>query len=241
MRMGKLHAFFFAATLLCAPLAYAQQAQAPAAQTSAPLPPPLLDGAALLGAPPAPGSAAQAADTLSMHPLASAERLALARQDQAFSPWVAMGPVLGAQFTAQRFPATARVLTAMVAQTNSVISAAKTTYARTRPYVSNPSVLQCDQPSPGNGASASYPSTHAAIGWGAALILAELLPSRADALLQRGVDFGESRHICGFHYPTDIEAARLGAAAVVARLHADPAFERDIAAARRELARAYPR
>ena len=230
-----------ALALIAAPLAYAQQTPAPAMQAAAPLPPPMLDGPALLGPPPAPGSAQQAADTLSMHRQVSAERLALARADQVFSPWVAMRPVLGEQFTAERFPATARVLAAMVNQTNSVITAAKTAYARARPYASDPSALQCDPPAPGNGASPSYPSTHAAIGWGAALVLAELLPSRADALLQRGVDFGESRHICGFHYPTDIEAARLGAAAVVARLHAEPGFERDMAAARRELARAYSR
>jgi acid phosphatase (class A) len=174
-----------------------------------------------------------------MKPPVSAERLALARQDQAFSSWVAMQPVLGAQFTAEHFPATARVFTALVNGINPVIVAAKTAYGRQRPYVSDPSVLRCDQPAPGNGASASYPSTHAALGWGTSLVMAELVPSRAAALLQRGVAFGESRHICGFHYPSDIEAARIGGAAVVARLHAEPSFQRDMGAARRELARAY--
>ena len=39
----------------------------------------------------------------------------------------------------------------------------------------------------------SYPSGHSALGWGWALVLAELNPDRADALFQRGRDFGQSR------------------------------------------------
>ena len=70
--------------------------------------------------------------------------------------------------------------------------------------------------------------------------MAELVPSRADAILQRGRDYGDSRVICGYHFPSDIESGRLLAAAVIARMHADPAFRRDLDAARRELARAYP-
>jgi acid phosphatase (class A) len=72
-------------------------------------------------------------------------------------------------------------------------------------------------------------------------VLAELAPSRADAILQRGRDFGDSRVICGYHYPSDIEAGRTIAAGVIARLHADASFRRDLDAARAELARAYPR
>ena len=68
----------------------------------------------------------------------------------------------------------------------------------------------------------------------------ELVPSRADAILQRGRDYGASRVICGYHFPSDIEAGRMLAAGVIARMHADPAFRRDLDAARRELARAYP-
>jgi acid phosphatase (class A) len=121
-----------------------------------------------------------------------------------------------------------------------VLNAAKNAYVRTRPYVVDRNVLQCDDPGPNNGASPSYPSGHAGMGWGWALALAELIPSKADAIVLRGFDFGQSRIICGFHYPTDIEAGRLAASAVMARLHAEASFMRDMAAAKRELARAYP-
>jgi acid phosphatase (class A) len=43
--------------------------------------------------------------------------------------------------------------------------------------------------------------------------------------------------ICGVHYQSDVEAGRQLGAAMVARLHAEPAFEKDLAAARAELAR----
>ena len=82
----------------------------------------------------------------------------------------------------------------------------------------------------------SYPSGHSAIGYGWGLILAELLPDRAAVLVKRGMDFGDSRRFCNAHWDSDIRAGRTVAGAVVARLHADPAFAKDLAAAKRELA-----
>jgi acid phosphatase (class A) len=59
--------------------------------------------------------------------------------------------------------------------------------------------------------SGSYPSTHAMIGLLTGMVLAELFPERSAELLARGVDFGQSRVVCGFHYPSfrdDMDAAR---------------------------------
>nr|QQZ50764.1 hypothetical protein JKL49_05215 [Phenylobacterium glaciei] len=53
-----------------------------------------------------------------------------------------------------------------------------------------------------------------------------------------GKQVGDSRVICGVHFQSDIEAGRTLASAMVARLHGDPDFQRDLAAARQELARA---
>jgi acid phosphatase (class A) len=84
----------------------------------------------------------------------------------------------------------------------------------------------------------SYPSGHSAIGWTWALLLAELAPDADDAILARGYAFGQSRVICGVHWQSDVTSGRIVAAGVVARLHADPAFQADHAAARTELAAA---
>jgi acid phosphatase (class A) len=120
------------------------------------------------------------------------------------------------------------------------ICAAKAANARPLQLIANPNVVQCDAPDAALAASGSFPSGHGAGGWAWALVMAELVPARADAILQRGRDYGDSRVICGYHFPSDIESGRLLAAGVIARLHADPQFRRDLDAARRELARAYP-
>lgn len=81
----------------------------------------------------------------------------------------------------------------------------------------------------------SYPSGHTAIGWGWALILSELAPDRAEALLARGRAFGESRNVCNVHWRSDIISGRMVGAAAVARLHTNEDFLADMAAAREEI------
>jgi acid phosphatase (class A) len=70
-------------------------------------------------------------------------------------------------------------------------------------------------------------------------VLAELIPSRADAIIERGRDFTWSRVVCDVHYPSDVEAGRTVAAAAIARLHADAEFREMMDAARAELAATY--
>jgi acid phosphatase (class A) len=82
----------------------------------------------------------------------------------------------------------------------------------------------------------SYPSGHGLIGWSWALVIAEVAPEHASAVLARGRDFGDSRVVCGVHYPSDIEAGRYLGSALVSRLHQDPAFVSDLATARAEVA-----
>lgn len=234
--MPKFQFLIAAAVLaLASPAAAQTAATRPTVNTA-----PIIDGAAISGAAPAADSARAAADRLAMHPTVSAERLAQARADIPWSPWVAMHPVFGDTFTEERLPRTARVFADVTAGLSPPIGAAKDAYARRRPFLDNPSVVQCDAPDERLAASGSYPSGHSAGGWAWALVMAELVPSRADAALQRGRDYGDSRVICGYHFPSDIESGRLLASAVIARMHADPQFRRHLDDARRELARAYP-
>lgn len=102
---------------------------------------------------------------------------------------------------------------------------AKDHYNRPRPLVTYPDEPIC---SPGERAAlakdGSYPSGHSSIGWAWALVLAEIAPDRQDPILARGFAFGTSRVVCGVHWASDVEAARVVGAATVARLHADPTF-----------------
>jgi acid phosphatase (class A) len=81
---------------------------------------------------------------------------------------------------------------------------------------------------------ASYPSGHSVHGWTVAMILSRVDPDRAQSLTQRAEEYEESRLICGMHFPTDIEAGQVVAAAVVARLDSSSDFQADLAKARKE-------
>jgi len=81
-----------------------------------------------------------------------------------------------------------------------------------------------------------YPSGHATLSWATGLVLAELLPSRATAIMARARAYGESRVICGVHTASAVDAGRTLGAAVVAALHKVPDFNASIDAAKKELA-----
>lgn len=82
----------------------------------------------------------------------------------------------------------------------------------------------------------SYPSGHTAIGWATALVLAEINVDRQNEILKRGYEMGQSRVICGYHFQSDVDAARLVASAVVARLHANENFMKQLEKAKKEFA-----
>jgi acid phosphatase (class A) len=115
---------------------------------------------------------------------------------------------------------------------------AKTHYQRTRPFVAHDNATCFPKDEAALRKDGSYPSGHSAVGWGWALILTEIVPHHADAILARGRDFGESRLVCNAHWASDVDAGRVIAAATVARLHANPDFRSDLLKARAEAMRA---
>lgn len=115
---------------------------------------------------------------------------------------------------------------------------AKNAYQRERPFMVRGEVVCTPEDEEALRKDGSYPSGHTAIGWGWALILTELAPDRAEAILARGRSFGESRNVCNAHWYTDVVAGRLVGAAAVARLHADEEFLAAMKAARADIDRA---
>ncbi len=110
---------------------------------------------------------------------------------------------------------------------------------RERPYVKlnprrNKTLISDDEDA--KKETTSYPSTSSEIGWGLALLLVEIGPrDHANDILNRGFEFGRSRVIAGYNYPSDVQTARLWASATLAHLHTVPEFQKLLQAAKDEL------
>lgn len=200
----------------------------------------LPDSLALLPPPPASASAAFRRDEEVSRDMARAPaspRWAIAVSDADLHfPHAATAFACAAGFTpgAGTTPALYRLIQKTMIDIGLSTYKAKDRYRRMRPFIAHRNASCTPAEEKMLSGDGSYPSGHSALGWGWALILAEVVPSRADAILQRGRDFGQSRLVCNVHWQSDVDAGRLMASATVARLHADPAFLTDLAAAKGE-------
>lgn len=144
------------------------------------------------------------------------------------------GCALGIDLSQASTPRLSRLLGRAVADVSPIIGGAKDYYQRKRPFLVETGPT-CVVPSDGLAASGSYPSGHSAVGWMYALVLAEVEPEHAAAVLARGRAYGESRVVCGVHYVSDVDAGRLASSAVFAALAGNAEFQADVASAREEL------
>lgn len=199
------------------------------------------DSLALLSPPPAAGSALLAADEAvyrATRPLLATPRGALAASDARLDFPAAAGTfacAAGLDITQEATPHLYTLLRRTLVDAGLATYGAKDHYQRTRPFVVHKEATCTPQDEPRLVKDGSYPSGHSALGWGWALVLAELMPERTDALIQRGHAFGQSRVVCGVHWQSDVDAGRVMGAAAVARLHADPVFLAQMQAAAGEI------
>lgn len=117
----------------------------------------------------------------------------------------------------------------LVDSADNATKTAKEFYMRKRPFVyfGNHSCQPVDEEERlrQNG---SFPSGHTAYGWTLALVLAQISPSHAEALIKRGYEFGQSRMICGAHWQTDVNAGRMVGAVEYSKLQTIPQFQEDL-------------
>jgi len=194
----------------------------------------------LIPPPPGEGSAAFALDEEVIRkvlPLRDTPRWNLAIEDANLDFPEALGAfscALGIPITDKDTPHLCMLLRRSGADAGLSTYTAKKHYQRKRPFMVNGEPVCTPEKEELLRKDGSYPSGHTALGWAWALILTEIAPDRANAILARGRAFGESRSVCNVHWHSDVVEGRFMGAAKVARLHADPVFCAQLEAAKAE-------
>ena len=194
-----------------------------------------LDAAILLAPPPKPDSVEQAADMETVKAVfhaASSNDIAIAYAEKKFSVFNFSGDV-GSFFQSNNLPKTTAFFHQVQLDVETVTDMGKDYFHRPRPFMTDTNLA--------NGKlekSFSYPSGHSTESMVLALVLADLLPEKRDAILTHARLMGWHRVQIARHYPTDIYAGRILAQAIVKQLKKDAAFQKDFAEVQAELAAA---
>ena len=141
---------------------------------------------------------------------------------------------VGFTLSAKTTPALAALLSAASKALTDNAKQLKATAFRKRPFVQFGEPTFIPEAESAAALTSSYPSVTAEVGWGLALLLAEIVPERQNEILTRGFEIGRSRIIAGYNYASDVQAGRIMAAAVLANLHADAEFGKLIEKAKKE-------
>jgi acid phosphatase (class A) len=133
--------------------------------------------------------------------------------------------VLGPGFDTAAHPRTRALIERLHAEASALVDQARGHFARPRPFVADRRV----EPAVKADSTPSYPSSHGTRGILYARVLAELAPSRREALIEAGRSVGYHRVLAGVHYPSDVLAGQRLGEAVADGLLATPAFRAEIA------------
>lgn len=147
---------------------------------------------------------------------------------------VIFSPVIGVEISEKHTPELWKLLTDATRTASFACDSAKSTYMRRRPYMvyNEPTLVPEDEEDLRH--NGSYPSGHTTLGWTTALILCEICPEEENAILKEGFEYGQSRVIAGFHWQSDVDAARMIAGAAFARLHTSKAYLKQLKKAQKE-------
>jgi acid phosphatase (class A) len=185
--------------------------------------------------PSAPGSAEDQADrdaTDRAFAARSSSDFAQAKQEEKFNAFD-FAPVIGADFRADKLPHVAALFKEAEHETKEAVDLSKNHWKRVRPC---PPASDCAMhPEALAKKSFGYPSGHASRATVDAILLAQLFPQDADALMQHARDIGWRRVVKGVHTLQDIYAGREFGQALATDMLASPALQHDLAAAREEL------
>jgi acid phosphatase (class A) len=202
-----------------------------------------IDPARLLPPPPAPGSAEAQAEIAELKQVAAsrtADDLAEAIRDDKDESGDTFADAIGTGFDLAKLPATARLLKAVGAAEEVASKDAKAFFKRPRPWIVIPGWQTC-APHKDGPALNSYPSGHATIAYAMGVVLAALMPQKAQAILASSARFAQSRIVCGVHYRSDLAAGQTLGTVLAIDLLENQSFHAEFDAAAAELSAAHLR
>ena len=191
------------------------------------------DASEILPPPPLPDSVEQAADmeeVKAVYHASSSNEMAAAYSEKKFSVFN-FTVAVGGFFQSNNLPKTTAFFEKVQLDAETVTDLGKDFFKRPRPYTTDPSLA--------NGKlekSFSYPSGHSTESMALALVLADLLPEKHDAIIAHARTIGWHRVQIARHYPGDIYAGRMLAQAIVKQFKKSDAFQKDFDAVKAELA-----
>ncbi|WP_412065751.1 acid phosphatase [Rhizobium sp. SYY.PMSO] len=154
----------------------------------------------------------------------------------------ALGPKLGPAFLKAYEAGEIGKAAALIKASEISTGAAKAYFNYPRPFLIDNSTIQ---PVPDNSVSGdgtpyaasggAFPSGHTNTGYTDGLLLAEMLPERFTALIDRSAGYGYSRVVLGVHYPLDVIGSRMIVERNVAHFLSDPAYKKLFDEAREQL------
>lgn len=128
----------------------------------------------------------------------------------------AMGPRLGKAFISAYDKGELSKAAALIKASEVGTGAPKNHFNNPRPFlipgntihlVPDDFIVKDNQPYTAHGGS--FPSGHTNTGYTDALLMAQMIPERFDALVTRGARYGYSRIVLGVHYPLDVMGSRM--------------------------------
>jgi acid phosphatase (class A) len=201
------------------------------------LPPDPDDFRAIVGDPPAKGSAeARREIDIVLREQSRRTPADVARiQAEAGPMVVAFAEIVGPKLTARELPLTFALIRNAGKDIGERIEDAKRVWNRSRPWEDDPRV----KPSIALPTGTSYPAALAVSARVYALVLGELFPEKRSALLARSWLIGWGRVMAGVHYPSDVTGSLKLGDYYAQQLLSSAAFRDDLAKARAECQRVF--
>jgi acid phosphatase (class A) len=214
-------------------------AQAPKPHAPIFISPEQLDVASILPNPPGDNSREAVAELAEVHRLQDsrqAAQIAHAKADDVEEDIFIFKDVIGENFSAENLPLTALLSAHVHNDEGVIVGPAKKYFHRLRPFNFEASIKPVCKTN-NNIDDYSYPSGHSTTGYLEALVLIMMVPEKRDAILTRANDYAHSRVVCGVHYPTDVEASKWVAYAMIGIMMNNAQFKKELQAARAETRR----